>query len=94
MPYVLRTMKNSERQPGQEIPRAQVPSHRPQLEARLPLQENVHVLQLRNVVLPVAAVFDQLGPILQILATGMPLVQFVELSKYGSPSINRFSLVN
>lgn len=90
---VLRAMEHAESQPGEEVPRRQVASDRTDLKACLPLQELAYVLQLRNMVLTVATVFDQLRPIVQVLGNGMLQVKFVQLSQDCSPSLYFFVLV-
>lgn len=53
---VLGAVEHTERQAGQEVARRQVARHRPDCEASPGLQELRDVLQLGNVVLPVATV--------------------------------------
>lgn len=49
------------------------------------LEKPGHVLQLRDVVLPVVTVFDQQGEVVQILFAGVADVQLVELPEHNSP---------
>lgn len=43
---------------------------------------------LRQVIFTVAAVLDQLRPVLQILLAGMLLVKLVQLIEHDTPKIN------
>ena len=69
---VLGAVEHPEGQPREEVPGAEVASHRPHLEACLPPQVGVDVLQLGNVVLPVLAEPLQLVPVVKKLFTGIP----------------------
>ena len=72
MPDVLSAVEHPEGQAGEEVPGAEVARHWPHLEACLPPEVGVDVLQLGDVVLPVLAEPLQLVPIFKKLFTGIP----------------------
>lgn len=71
---VLRAMEHPESEPGQEVARRQVASDRANDEASSRLEELRDVLELGDVVLPVAAVLLQLLEVLIELLAGVPFV--------------------
>ena len=72
MPDVLGAVEHPEGQAGEEVPGAEVPRHRPHLEARLPPEIGVEVLQLGDVILPVLAKPLELFPVVKKRFTGIP----------------------
>lgn len=85
MPYVLGAMEHPESEPGEEVARRQVASYRPNDEARASLEKLRYVLQLGDVVLPVATILlQQLEVLIELLAS-MTLIQFAQLFEYNRP---------
>lgn len=85
MPDILSAVENTERQPGQEIPRGKIASNGSNLEAGFPLEKHIDILELREIVLSIATVLYQLRPIFHILRHGMLKIQFVQLTKHCAP---------
>lgn len=83
---VLRAVEDAEGEPGQEVARRQVPGDGAQLKPGSGLQKAAHVLQLRQVVLAVAAVLDQRRPVLHVLGNGVHGVEPVELCENDAPA--------
>lgn len=84
---VLSAMEDSKSQSRKKVPRAEVTGNRSQLKAGLPFQKHADILQLRYIVFAVTAVFHKLRPVLQVLATRVLLIKFMQFTEHGPPVI-------
>jgi len=82
---VLGAVEDAEGESREEIPGREIPSHGAQLESRLALEIDAHVLQLGNIVHAVATVLLQLRPGLHVLRHSVQHVESMELQENGAP---------
>ena len=54
------------------------------------LQELINVLQLRHIVLPVAAVLDEQWPIFQVFFARVHRIEFVQFAEYSAPGCDLY----
>lgn len=94
MPNVLGAVEHAEGESRKEVPWGEVTRHRPELESRLALEIDTHILQLGNVVLAVATVLLQLRPVVHVLRHSMQHVEAVELQENGAPLNEKFQVAH
>lgn len=80
-------MENPESKAGEEVPWRQISGNRPNLKASLSLQKLADILQLRNMILAVTAVFDQLRPIGKVFGNRMFYIELLKFHEDRSPSL-------
>lgn len=85
MSNILSAVENSESEPTEKVPRTEVTGYWSQLKAGFTLEKHADVLQLRNVVLTITTVFDQLRPVFQVFFAGVRLVEFLQLAEHHAP---------
>lgn len=88
MANVLCAVEHAKCQAREEIAWRQISGYRTQLEAGLALQKRTDVLQLRQIVLTVTAVFDELWPVLHIFRHRMHHVQAMQFTEHHAPCSN------
>lgn len=86
MPNVLGTMKHPESQASEKIARRQVTSDWSYGKTSASLEKLRNILQLRNVILPVAAVLAQEFKVFIKLFASVLLVKLCKLLEYDRPS--------
>lgn len=83
---VLSAVENTKSKSGQEISRCQVAGNGTEAEPGPAFKKHINILQLRYVVLSVAAVFDQIRPVLLVFSARVHGVQFVKFVEDGAPA--------
>lgn len=93
MPDVLSTMKDSKGQSCQKVSWRQIACHWPDLESSFLSQVDVNILQLWNIIRPVASFPFKFTPVLQEFRASIFFMDFFEAIKDFAPGVNFFLAV-